>query len=268
MTRRFAWRSIFAGAGVALVACALFLVVLAPATLLDIGLRHATEDRLRLAQAHGTLWSGVGLLEFRDQSGHAIDKELSWSLQPRALWRGHLDFAVAVDHAAERFPLRFSLHGIELSNADFSLPASVLGVAVPRMAPLGPRGELVFRIAKLSRVGAAFSADAVVTWKDAGSAATAVAPLGTYELRFSSAADALNVTLHTLSGPLRLDGKGSWRGSGPPALAATARVDARYRPQLAPLLRLIAVERGDGNFDLQFSPPLGGGLLRAQQEQP
>ena len=268
MTRRFAWRDIFAGAGTALVACVLFLVVLAPATLLDAGLRHATEGRLRLAQAHGTLWSGAGLLEIRDRSGHAVGKELSWLLQPRALWRGHLDFAVAVDHAEERFPLRFSLHGVELSDADFSLPASVLGVAVPRMAPLGPRGELVFRVAKFSRVDAALSADAVVTWKDAGSAVTTVAPLGTYELRFRSVADALNVTLHTLSGPLRLDGKGSWRGSGPPALAATARVDARHRPQLAPLLRLIAVERGDGDFDLQFGSPLSSGLPRARQEKP
>lgn len=268
MTRGHTWRSIIAGACVVIGAYVLFLVVMAPATLLDAGLRHATEGRLRLARARGTLWSGDGVLEVRDETGHAVGKDLSWSLQTHALWRGRLDFTVAIDHAGERFPVRLSMRGIELSNADFSVPASALGVAMPQMAALGPRGELAFHIAKFSRVGDALSADAVVTWKDASSAVTAVAPLGSYELRFNSVAGALNATLSTLNGPLRLDGHGAWRGSGALELSATARVDARYRSQLTPLLSLIAVERGDGDFVLQLGPPLGGALSRAGLKEP
>lgn len=268
MTRGYTWQGIAAGACVVLGTYVLFLVVLAPATLLDAGLRHATEGRLRLAQARGTLWSGDGLLEIRDGVGHAVGKDLSWSLQTRALGRGRLDFAVAIDHAREHFPLRLSMHGVELSHVDFSLPASTLGVAVPQMAQLGPRGEIVFHVAKFSLVGESLSADAVVTWKDAGSAVTTVAPLGSYELRFNSVAGSVNATLRTLDGPLRLDGHGAWRGSGPLALSATARVDARHRPQLTPLLRLIAVERGDGDFVLQLNQPLGSALSRAQQKNP
>jgi general secretion pathway protein N len=260
MMRRPTWRSIAAGVGVTLAAYVLFLVVLAPATLLDGGLQNATGGTLRLAQAHGTLWSGNGRLEVRDKNGQGgVGKDLSWTLQPRALWRGRLDFEVAVDHATGRFPVRISASGIEMSNADFSLPASALGMAVPRIAPLGPRGDLIFHVAKFSAAGDKVSADAVVTWKDAGSALTPIAPLGTYELRLDDAAGYLKATLRTRSGPLRLDGGGSWRGSGPLTFSATARVDARHRPQLAPLLRLIAIERGDGDFALQFNPPLGGG---------
>lgn len=258
MTHRATWRSVVAGACVAMAACVSFLVVLAPASLLDSGLRRATAGKLRLAQAHGSVWSGGGRLEVRDGAGSGIGKDLSWKLQPRALWRGRFDFGVALDHADRAFPVRISAHGIEISNVDFSLPASALGIAVPRMAPLGPRGDLVFHVRQFSRIGDTISADAAVTWKDAGSALTPIAPLGTYELRVHGAAASLNATLRTDSGPLRLDGSGSWRGDGSATFSATARVDAEHRRQLAPLLRLIAVERGHGDFVLQFSPPLGG----------
>lgn len=258
MTRRLTWRNIVASGGVALAAYMLFLVVLAPATLIDAGLRHATDGMLRLAQAHGALWSGSGRLEMRNKTGRGgVGRDLSWTLQPRALWRGRLDFEVAIDHATRRFPLRISMRRIELSNVDFSLPASALGIAVTRIAPLGPRGDLAFHITKFSRAGGTISADAVVTWKNASSALTPIAPLGTYELRLDDAAGLLNATLRTSSGPLHLDGAGSSRGDGPLEFSATARVDAQHRSQLTPLLRLIAVERGNGDFLLQFDPLLG-----------
>lgn len=259
MTRRPTWREPVASVCVAMAAYAAFLVLLAPATLLDAGLRRASAGKLRLAQAHGSLWSGSGRLEIRDGAGSGgVGKDLSWTLQPRALWRGRLDFEVAIDHADRGFPVRISAHGIEVSSVDFSLPASALGLAVPRMAPLGPRGDLALHVTQFSRSGDTVSADAVITWKDAGSALTRVAPLGTYELRVHGNAGLLKATLRTGSGPLHLDGGGSWRGGGPATFSATARVDAQQRPQLAPLLRLIAVERDNGDFDLQLGPPLGG----------
>lgn len=269
MTRGQTWRRFLASAGVLLGAYGLCLVVLAPATLLDAGLRRASAGQLRLAQARGTLWSGSGQLEIRDRTGRgAVGKALSWTLQPRALWRGRLDFAVAIDHVSERFPVRITLRGIELSDANFSLPASALGVAVPPLAALGPRGELVFHIAKFARTDDAVAADAVVTWKDASSTLTTVAPLGTYELRFNNVAESLRATLRTRSGPLRLDGGGSWRGDGPLVFSATARVAAAYRARLSPLLRLIAVEHGDDDFVLQLSSPFAGGAVHAAPAQP
>lgn len=256
--RRPTWHGVMAWGGATLAAYVLFLVVLAPATLLDAGLRHATDGRLRLARAHGTLWSGNGQLEIVNATATSgVGKDLSWTLQPRALWRGRLDFEVAIDHATSRFPVHFSMRGIELANVDFALPASALGVAVPRIAPLGPRGDLVFHIAKFSRVADKVSVDARMTWKDASSALTTVAPLGTYELHVNGAAGLVNATLRTSSGPLHLEGSGSSRGNGPLVFSATARVDAQHRAQLTPLLRLIAIERSNGDFALQFNPPLG-----------
>jgi general secretion pathway protein N len=257
MMRRATWRSTARNGGVGLAAYVLFLLMLAPASLLDSGLRRASDGRLRLAQAQGTLWSGHGQLEIRDDGGHGVGKALSWTLQPRGLLRGRLDIDVDIDHAARHIPLRIAMRRIEASDIDLTLPASTLGLAVPGIAPLGPSGELAVHVAKFSLVGDAASVDGVVTWRDAGSALTSIAPLGSYELRLGGEAGALHATLRTISGPLHLDGSGSMRGTGPAVFSAIARVDPPQRSQLAPLLRLIAVERGDGDFVLQPGQPFG-----------
>jgi len=44
----------------------------------------------------------------------------------------------------------------------------------------------------------------------------------------------------------------SWTHGDSPAFLAMARVPPQHQQQLAPLLRLIAVERGDGSFELQL----------------
>lgn len=269
MMRTFKWRQILASGGVVLAAYVLFLVVLAPATLLDAGLQRASDGKLRLAQAQGSLWSGNGVLEVRDQSGkRGVGKDLSWAWQPRALLHGQFGLLVNLDHAAHPFPIQVSAHGVELSNVDFSLPASALGVAVPRLAPLGLRGELAIHIAKLASMNEAFAVDGLVTWKDAGSALTAVAPLGTYVLRVDSNAGRLSANLRTSSGPLQLDGSGSSRDGDPLELSVNARVDARHRTQLVPLLRLIAIERGNGEFALQFNSPLDGASVLQRADEP
>lgn len=269
MMRTFKWRQIVASGCVVLAAYVLFLVVLAPATLLDAGLQRATDGKLRLAQAQGSLWSGNGVLEVRDQSGkRGVGKDLSWTWEPRALLHGRLGLQVNLDHAAHPFPIHVSAHGIELSHVDFSLPASVLGVAVPRLAPLGLRGELAIHIAKFASMGEAFAVDGLVTWTDASSALTAVAPLGTYVLRVDSSAGGLSANLRTSSGPLHLDGSGSSRDGAPLEFSVNARVDARHRTQLVPLLRLIAIERGNGEFALQFNSPLDGASVLQRADEP
>lgn len=269
MTRARTWRGILVGACIVLGAYVAFLVALAPATLLDGQLHTATDGRLRLTQAHGTLWSGDGQLEFRQRNGERVaGVDLSWALQPRTLWRGRLEYVVVIDHAAKGFPLRLSPRWFELSDVDLTLPAGVLGVAASRLGPLGLKGHLIVHVARFARRGEAVAADAMVTWQDASSAVTAIAPLGTYELRVSSMDAVLHARLRTRSGPLRLSGSGSWRGGESPALTATARVDPRYHAQLAPLLRLVAIEHDGGDFALQFNPPLGGAVSRAPPTTP
>jgi general secretion pathway protein N len=228
------------------------LLALAPAALVDAGLQRASGDRLRLAEAQGSLWSGAGQLEIRDTTGKTgVGRPFSWRLQPRSLLRGRLGFEIGIGEA--RFPVMLSLSRIELANADIRLPAAMLGVAVPRLAPFGLTGDVLIHAASLSLARDAIAGSAVVQWRAAGSALTPVSPLGDYEARLDSEGRTVHARLRTLEdGALRLDGTGSWTHGHRPAALAVARVAQRHQEQLAPLLRLIAVERADGSFELQL----------------
>jgi hypothetical protein len=84
---------------------ALGLIATAPATLIDVGLRQASEGRLRLAEARGTLWSGRGQVEIRDanrRTGSA--KEVAWRLRPASLLRGQLLYELTPARGARHFP--------------------------------------------------------------------------------------------------------------------------------------------------------------------
>ena len=233
---------------------ALALIAMAPATLLDAGLQRASHGRLRLAEARGTLWSGSGQIEIRDAGGRSgVAKSLSWRVVPESLLRAHLVCEVELDQSARRIPVTLTLSRIELENADISLPATVLGLGVPKLAPLGLTGDVLIHVASLSIAREAMEGNATLQWRAAGSTLAPVWPLGDYEIRLDSEGMTVHAFLRTIEGPLQLDGKGSWTQGNNPAFLAMARVPREHQEQLAPLLRLIAVERSEGSFELQLN---------------
>ena len=250
------WRSLDGiGTGVAgICAFVLCLTALAPATLFDSILLRASRGGVRVAEAQGTVWSGAGRLEVRDAAGsRGVGTAVFWSFKPQSLLHGRLGFEVGIGAAAKPFLLTLSPFRIELADAQFTLPAAAIGVALPKLALLDPSGDLQVGVARLTLADGVILGDALVEWHDAGSSLTEVAPLGDYALRVEGRVDALSAVLTTVNGPLQLDGKASFGRRGAPLLVATARVEKKYQPQLAPLLRLIGVERPDGSFDLQLN---------------
>jgi len=244
------WQLLGFGLGV----YALGLIAAAPATLIDAGLEQATAGRLRLADARGTIWSGAGLLDIRDSNRRGgVAKSIAWRVLPTYLLLGQLRCEIALDQTARRFPVTISLRRFELSDADIGLPAEALGLGVPKLAPLGLTGDVLLHIARLSIGRNTIQGNATLQWKAAGSAFAPVSPLGDYELRIDGDGATLRATLRTLQGPLQLDGQGSWTRGRNPAFLGSARVPPQHLQQLAPLLRMIAVERGAGNFELQLN---------------
>lgn len=234
-------------------AYAIFLIVELPATMVDAGLRSATEGRLRIAEARGTLWSGSGQFEMRDTGGRAgVVKSIAWRVSPASLLRGRLACELELDQAPKRIPVTITRTRVELADADINLPAAALGLAEPRLAPLELTGELLIRAANVSIGRTGMRGNATLLWRAAGSALTPVAPLGDYELQIDGDEPVVNAALRTLQGPLQLEGKGTWTYGNRPVIQATARIAPQYREQLAPLLRLIAVERGDGSFEMKL----------------
>lgn len=229
------------------------LVASAPASLVDAGLRRISEGKLRLVDAKGTLWSGVGRVEMRDPAGRAAAaKSLAWGLRPESLLRGRIVADLELEHSGKAFAVSLSPGRIDLADAEIGLPATVLGLGLPRLAPLGLTGDIALHVASLSIDGRQVRGKGKLQWRDAGSTFTPVAPLGNYELNFDGDGATARVVLRTLQGPLQLDGAGSWAIGAPPDFLAVAQVAPQQFEQLAPLLRLIAVERGAGRFELRL----------------
>jgi general secretion pathway protein N len=239
---------------IGLCAYGLALIATAPATLADAALQRASEGRLRMAEARGTLWSGSGQIEIRDTAGRTgVAKSVAWRVLPESLLRGQLVCDVGLGQVPRHFPVTLSLSRIELANADMTLPAAVLGLGVPKLAPLGLTGDVSIHVANLSVARDGMFGKATLQWRAAGSALSPVSPLGDYEIRLDGEGAMVRAFLRTLDGPLQLDGNGSWSRGNRPAVLAMARVPAQHRQQLAPLLRLIAVERGEGSFELRLN---------------
>jgi general secretion pathway protein N len=238
----------------ALAAFAFALIAFAPATLIDARLAALSGGRLRVTEAQGSLWSGAGWLEVREANGSAgIAKRLAWRLLPLSLLRGQLVAQIELDQTGRRFPVTVSLSRLDIADADFNLPAAALGLGVPKLAPFRLTGDVLVMIPHLSLEHGRMEGDATLRWRTAGSALTRVAPLGDYEVRFKASGPGVQAVLTTLEGPVRLDGNASWSNGSAPTFLATATVPPQHQDQLAPLFRLIAIERGAGLFELSSS---------------
>lgn len=243
-------RMLSAGLGLAY---AVALVATAPATLIDARLKEASEGRLRLAEARGTLWSGTGQLEIRDERGRAgLAEQVRWRFLPTALLRARLGYEVGLDTAPQAFPVALSWSRIEIRNAEIGVPAAALGHLVPKLSTLGLTGNLSVHIGRLSVGRSGTQGSATVQWRAAGSALSPVTPLGDYELRVSGDGPTVRTSLATLAGPLQLDGQGTWAEGRAPEFLATARMPAEFYPRLAPFLRLVSVERSEGRFEFRL----------------
>jgi general secretion pathway protein N len=159
---------------------------------------------------------------------------------------------IQLEQDGKAFPVTVSPSGIEIANADISLPAAVLGLGVPRLAALGLTGDMSLHIPRLLLGQRQAWGTLELRLRDAGSAFTPISPLGDYEFNLAANGAEVEVLLQTLQGPLQLDGKGSWAIGNTPDFLAIAQVAPQHLEQLGPLLRLIAVERGAGRFELQF----------------
>ncbi|MDB5811156.1 MAG: ral secretory pathway protein [Betaproteobacteria bacterium] len=229
------------------------LTAMAPASLLGAGLGQLSDNRLRLASVQGTVWSGAAQLVALSSDGRVVAvKDIAWRVQPLWLLRGSLAVDVAFDGLAKHIPVRIGFDRVEFADVDINLPAAVLALGVPQLAPFELGGMLFLHVTNLVVTRNAVRGDATLQWRAASSALTPVSPLGDYELQIGNDGNAMRASLQTLRGPLALAGSGGWAPDAGPRFVASARVSAQYQEQLKPLLRLIAVERSDGDFELSL----------------
>jgi len=234
------------GAGLALAAVfavALTAAVRAPATWVGDWLQ--AQGRLRLIDARGTVWNGSALLGLSDgRQVTLIPGRLSWNIGFAAIASGRV--TADVSHPALAAPLAVSLaaKSIALKAGQAELPAALLAALGAPFNTVRPGGALGLRWTDVELKGGALAGNLQIDWREAQSALSTVAPLGSYRLQVIGEGNSARLQLDTLRGPLRLEGSGTVKG-GRVSFKGLASADPDMRPALIGLIGVLGPRKGD-----------------------
>lgn len=237
------------------VAAALTVVAAAPASFADRALDGATAGRVRLAETEGTIWRGSGRLvlvdvgaeegERRSVAGVAVPGRIDWNLRRLPLLVGQVDATVRVDGMAQPVRIQGGYGEVRVGSGSLSLPSVELGRMGSPWNTLRPSGALGLRWESLTLRPGGLEGRAQIELRDASSAMTPVRPLGSYRVDVVGAGGQAELSIQTLAGPLRLEGKGNFNARGGLRFTAEATADAVERPRLQSFLGLIGRRDGD-----------------------
>lgn len=252
---KFKWLFFFV---IAIVAVAVVVLVFAPAQWMSALVKRASHDRVELAEASGTFWSGQAVLVVGGERhgagvGISLPQPLSWRLSPTALATGRIDLSLTHPSALAQ-PLRLqadSSRRVEVGPATLRLPASLLtGLGAP-WNTLKFGGTLVLNWDHLSIDGAArrVAGNLSGEWQQATSSLTPVAPFGHYRLTTNGVYPGTQLKLLTIAGPLEMVGDGTIDANGKlrfdGTVQAMVEVDPTVKAQLAGLVSLLGRRAGD-----------------------
>jgi general secretion pathway protein N len=236
-----------------LLAALVYLVLLlawAPASLLAWALPRFTQQAVWLEHAEGSVWHGqaTGLTV---QTGSAPALQLgrvNWQMRPLDLFVGKLGYRLKLEGAGidAAGVLRVGSQDMELQTVRVELPAAWLAQWSPDLGLWQPGGRLVFETSHLAiNPQQSVKGQATLRWLDAVSGRVRP-PLGSYRANIEGAGNALELKLATESGPLFLQGMGTWSRQRGLAFNGTARAAPERRAELDGLLSLIGPAQADG----------------------
>jgi general secretion pathway protein N len=217
------WASLGAGLGLAAA-----LLAFLPAAWVAERVNRATEGRLQLLEADGTLWQGSALALLTGGPGSpdasVLPSRLEWTLSP--VWGGlRLDLRQSCcmpEGVSMTFKPGWQSSVLTLAQRGRSLgewPAAWLqGLGAP-WNTLKPGGQLKLSSPGLTLRGAGsawqIEGTATLDLLRTSSRLTTLDPMGSYRLVLTGAgAQPAQVQLLTLDGALRLQGRGEWRPNG------------------------------------------------------
>ena len=243
------WRYALLGAALGLV---LALVFFAPAAWLGSSLAAASQGRLQLLDARGTIWRGSAWLLLTGGSGSrdsaTLPSRLDWTLRPTfSGFKVQLTTACCTPEPLRaRIGLGWDTQTVQLDNATSQWPAALLaGLGTP-WNTVQAQGSLELTTQglsmKWSEGRAQLAGGAQLRALDISSRLSTVRPMGSYQLDLSGgAAPALALT--TLSGTLKLNGNGNWVGARL-RFSGVASVDPELVGAFTNLLNIIGRRQG------------------------
>lgn len=247
--QRAPWRWLVAGSLLGLCVALLFF---APARWLAAQVGQASDGRLRLSDAQGTVWSGSGQLSLHGGQGSndasVLPGRVQWRLVPAL---GGLDLELRADCCTpEGLHVHFapSWSGARLQLADRQSHWSaqwLAGLGTP-WNTIRPEGQLLLQsngfVVQWDGGRLSWQGTLQIDALDVASRLSTLRPMGSYRLRLQEGPSS-QLQLSTLQGGLQLQGSGQWTGGKwrfeGEASAAPDREDA-----LANLLNIIGQRRG------------------------
>jgi general secretion pathway protein N len=234
------------------------VLVIAPAQWAAGGVRAATNGRVDLAEARGTLWNGSAVLVLAASADAtatraSLPERLAWQLSPWALLAAQIDLTLSHPSAlSQPLNVRTPIFGgtTTLGATTVRLPASLLvGLGAP-WNTVRPGGILTLSWDRLQFEPRRMVGNLSAEWQYASSALTPVSPMGHYRLQTNGVWPGTQLELLTISGPLELKGNGTIPEGGRLRFTgraqALAGTDPGVKAQLTGLISLLGRRDGDG----------------------
>lgn len=246
--------------GGALLGSTLALLSQWPAAWLAQGVQQASQGRVQLAEAQGTLWQGSALLVLTGGEGSrdatVLPARLHWRLAPA--WDGLQLTLQQAGHLPQPLTLQagWGLRSLALlppAGPDTTplaqWPAAWLqGLGAP-WNTLKPAGQLRLLSRGLQwqrgEQGWQLLGQADLEALGASSSLSPLQPLGSYRLSLQGqAGQSVRLQLRTLDGPLQLQGQGELKPQGGLRFRGEASAAAEQAPALNNLLNIIGRRQG------------------------
>lgn len=229
------------------------LVSQAPAAWLAQALHQASDGRLLLAQARGTVWNGSAQMLLTGGAGShdamALPGHMHWQLRPHG-WGG-LQVQLRSD-CCHREPTQLQLQprwgGVTIALADGQShwPAQLLGGLGTPWNTLQPEGELTLGTqglqVQLNQGRLTLQGQLVLSASAMASRLSTLRPMGHYRLTLQGGPQP-TLQLATLEGALRLSGSGQWVGGRLRFQGEASAAEGR-EAALANLLNIIGRRQG------------------------
>jgi general secretion pathway protein N len=152
-----------------------------------------------------------------------------------------------IEHDSMRRPVLLTGRAGELRATPGSL--QLPPVALDRLGSpwntIRPTGALTLSWENVTLRSGRFEGNATIELQQAASALTPVRPLGAYRIDVVGSGARAQVTMNTVSGPLRLQGSGTWDARSGLRFTAEATAEGPERARLQPLLGLLGRREGE-----------------------
>jgi general secretion pathway protein N len=209
--------------GVVLLAAA--LIVAAPASLLDVRVASISGDRVRIANASGTIWRGSGDLV---ASGSGMREHIAWRLEPWALLRGEARGTIMTD-VDRGGSFVVGRDRIELEGLDWAMPMEALLRAAGAPSLIAAAGgDFAVHVDRFIRDDDALDVALAVQWHNAslpGLGPFARVMLGDVRVEMSGRGHEVSGPLNNSGGEVEID------GTVTAVAGSVPRVEASIRPR-------------------------------------